>query len=137
MPLETLRALPGLLMRRRAVRPRSSAPLLDEFSVGVVPLSESPGSEIAAGAVGRLWRLAGNEPAAVRTREDFLSFAESGQPASRHVRRSRVTSNNGAACHAGGRGFESRRCRKDPCKIGELPGEGRSEPEKLAKRRQV
>jgi len=46
--------------------------------VGVVPLGERPGAEIAAGAVGRFWRLAGNEPALVRTREDFLSFAEPG-----------------------------------------------------------
>ena len=46
--------------------------------MGVVPLGERPGAEIAAGAVGRFWRLGGNEPAAVRTRKDFLSFAEPG-----------------------------------------------------------
>jgi hypothetical protein len=78
MPLETLRALPSLIMRRRAVRPRGSASLLDSFTVGVVPLGERPGSEIAAGAVGRFWRLASNETAAVHTREEFLSFAEPG-----------------------------------------------------------
>jgi hypothetical protein len=77
-PLETLRRLPSLLMRRPAFRPARSARVLDEFTVGVVPLGERAGTEIAAGAVGRFWRLAGNEPAAVRTREDFLSFAEPG-----------------------------------------------------------
>ena len=77
-PLEALRGLPSLLTRRPAFRPARSAPVLDAFTVGVVPLGERPGAEIAAGAVGRFWRLAGNEPAAVRTREDFLSFADPG-----------------------------------------------------------
>jgi hypothetical protein len=78
MPLETLRVLPGLVARRPAFRPARSEPLLDEFTVGVVSLGEHPGAEIAAGAVGRFWRLAGNEPASIRTREDFISFAEPG-----------------------------------------------------------
>jgi hypothetical protein len=78
MPLETLRVLPGLVARRPAFRPARSEPLLDEFTVGVVSLGERPGAEIAAGAVGRFWRLAGNEPASIRTREDFISFAEPG-----------------------------------------------------------
>jgi hypothetical protein len=78
MPLETLRGLPSLLARRPAFRPARSAPVLDQFTVGVVPLGERPGAEIAAGAVGRFWRFAGNEPAAVRTREDFVSFVEPG-----------------------------------------------------------
>jgi hypothetical protein len=78
LPLETLRGVPGLLAGRRAFRPARSAPVLDEFAAGVVSLGERPGVEIAAGAVGRFWRLAGNEPAAVRTREDFVSFAEPG-----------------------------------------------------------
>ena len=77
-PLEALRGLPILLTRRPAFRPARSAPVIDAFTVGVVPLGERPGAEIAAGAVGRFWRLAGNEPAAVRTREDFLSFADPG-----------------------------------------------------------
>ena len=77
-PLEALRGLPSLLTRRPAFRPARSAPVLDAFTVGVVPLGERPGAEIAAGAVGRFWRLAGNEPAAVRTREDFLSFTDPG-----------------------------------------------------------
>lgn len=77
-PLETLRGLPSLLTGRAAVRPDGSAPVLEAFTVGVVPLGERPGTEIAAGAIGRFWRWAGNEPAAVRTREDFLSFAGPG-----------------------------------------------------------
>ena len=78
MPLETLRVLPGLVARRPAFRPARSEPLLDEFTAGVVSLGERPGAEIAAGAVGRFWHLAGNEPASIRTREDFISFAEPG-----------------------------------------------------------
>ena len=77
-PLEALRGLPSLLTGRPAFRPTRSAPVLDAFTVGVVPLGERPGAEIAAGAIGRFWRVAGNEPAAVRTREDFLSFADPG-----------------------------------------------------------
>jgi hypothetical protein len=79
MPLMALRGLPRLLARRRRFRPASSAPVLDAFlRVGFVLLGERPGAEICAGAVGRFWRMAGNEPAAVRTREDFVSFAEPG-----------------------------------------------------------
>lgn len=78
MPLEALRGLPSLPTGRPAFRPTRSAPVLDVFTVGVVPLGERPGAEIAAGAVGRFWRVAGNEPAAVHTREDFLSFADPG-----------------------------------------------------------
>ena len=77
-PLEAVRGLPGLLTRRRAFRPARSAPVLDAFTMGVVPLGERPGTEIAAGAIGRFWRLAGNEPAAVRTRDDFVLFADPG-----------------------------------------------------------
>ena len=77
-PLEALRGLPSLLTRRPAFRPARSAPVLDAFTVGVVPLGERPGAEVAAGAVGRFWRPAGNESAAVHTREDFLAFADPG-----------------------------------------------------------
>ena len=78
MPLEFLRRLPGFLIGRRPFRPNPSAPLLAEFTVGVVPLGELPGREVVAGAVGRFWRAVGNEAAAVRTREDFLAFSEPG-----------------------------------------------------------
>jgi hypothetical protein len=75
-PLETLRALPGLLARRPVFRPNPSARVLDQFTRGVVPLGERSGIEIAAGAVGRFWRLVGSETAEVATLEDFLSFDE-------------------------------------------------------------
>jgi hypothetical protein len=78
MPLEALRALPGLLARRPLFRPNPSAQVLDQFTTGVVPLGDRAGAEIAAGAIGRFWRLVGTEAAAVRTREDFLSFDQPG-----------------------------------------------------------
>jgi hypothetical protein len=77
-PLEGMRALPGLLARRPVFRPSPSARVLDQFTTGVVPFGERAGTEIAAGAIGRFWRLVGSEPAEVRTREDFLSFDEPG-----------------------------------------------------------
>jgi hypothetical protein len=77
-PLEALRALPGLLARCPVFRPDPSAPTLEQFTTGVVPLGERAGTEIAAGAIGRFWRLVGNESIEVRTREDFLSFDEPG-----------------------------------------------------------
>ena len=78
MPLEVLRGLPRLLIGRRPFRPNPSAPLLQAFTVDVVPLGERPGREIVAGAVGRFWRPVGNEPALIHTREEFLAFAEPG-----------------------------------------------------------
>jgi hypothetical protein len=77
-PLEAMRALPGLLARRPVFRPKPSARVLDQFTTGVVPLGERADTEIVAGAIGRFWRLIGNETAEVRTREDFLSFDEPG-----------------------------------------------------------
>ena len=68
LPLEALRGLPGLLIGRRAFQPNPSTPLLDTFTVGVVPLDERPGTQIVAGAIGRFWRLARNDPAVIRTR---------------------------------------------------------------------
>jgi hypothetical protein len=67
-----------LLIGRRPFRPNPSAPLLHAFTVGVVLLGERPGTEIVAGAVGRFWRVVGNEPILIRTREEFLAFAEPG-----------------------------------------------------------
>jgi hypothetical protein len=43
-----------------------------------VPLGERPGREVVAGAVGRFWRIVGNEAAPVRTRADFVAFSEPG-----------------------------------------------------------
>jgi hypothetical protein len=78
-PLLALRGLPRLFTRRRRLRPARSEPVLAEFvKVGFVLLGERPGAEIAAGAVGRFWSPAGNRPVALRSREDFVSFAEPG-----------------------------------------------------------
>jgi hypothetical protein len=78
MPLEFLRGLPGFLIGRRPFRPDSSAPLLTGFTVGAVPLAESPPKEVVAGAVGRFWRTVGNEAASIGTRADFVFFSEPG-----------------------------------------------------------
>jgi hypothetical protein len=79
LPLMALRGLPRLLARRPRFRPARSTPVLDAFlDVGFVLLGEHPGAEIAAGAVGRFWRLSGNEPVTVRTRDDFVAFAAPG-----------------------------------------------------------
>jgi len=78
MTLEAVRGLPCLLIGRRPFRPNVFAPLIESFAAGVVPLGERAGAEIVAGAVGRFWRVLGNEPAMIRTREEFLAFAEPG-----------------------------------------------------------
>jgi hypothetical protein len=78
MPLEFLRWVPGFLLGRRPFWPDRSAPLLGEFTVGVVPLGERPAREVVAGAVGRFWRVVGNEAAPVQTCADFVAFSEPG-----------------------------------------------------------
>src|SRR5690242_18217244 len=78
MTLEAVRGLPRLLIGRRPFRPNAFAPLIESFAAGVVPLGERAGVEIVAGAVGRFWRVFGNEPAMIRTREEFLTFAKPG-----------------------------------------------------------
>ena len=79
MPLMALRGLPRMFTRRRRLRPAPSAPVFEEFlKVGFVLLGERPDAEIAAGAVGRFWSPAGNQPVALRSREDFVSFAKPG-----------------------------------------------------------
>jgi hypothetical protein len=77
-PLEALRTLPRLLAGRTDLLPAGSAAVLDAFTVGVVPLGERAGAEIAAGAIGRFWRLVHVDPVAVRTREEFVAFDEPG-----------------------------------------------------------
>lgn len=78
MPLEVLRGLPRLLIGGRPFLPGATAPLLETFTAGVVPLGERPGTEVVAGAIGRFWRLVGNEPALIRSRAEFLAFDEPG-----------------------------------------------------------
>jgi hypothetical protein len=77
-PLEAIRALPAVFARRPVFRPNPSARVLDQFTTGVVLLGERAGTEIAAGAIGRFWRLLGTKPVQVRTREEFLLFDEPG-----------------------------------------------------------
>jgi hypothetical protein len=77
-PLEALRGLPALLAGRRGFLPVGSAPALEVFTVRVVPLGERNGEEIAAGVIGRFWRLVRTVLVTVRSRDEFLSFAEPG-----------------------------------------------------------
>jgi hypothetical protein len=79
VPFLALRGVPRLLARRPGFRPVWTAPVLGEFlKVGFVDLGERPGAEVATGAVGRFWSLAGNEPVEVLSREEFVAFAEPG-----------------------------------------------------------
>lgn len=78
LPLEILRGLPRLLIGRRPFWPDPAAPVFDAFTSEVVLLGERPGMEIVAGTIGRFWRLVGNDPVQIRTRQEFLSFAEPG-----------------------------------------------------------
>jgi hypothetical protein len=78
MPLELLRGLPRLLTGHRPFTPNVSSPLLETFTVGVVPLGERPGTEIVAGAIGRFWRLLGNDPAPMPSRAEWIAFDEPG-----------------------------------------------------------
>jgi hypothetical protein len=79
LPLMALRSVPQLFARQRGFRPGRAARALDVFlDIGFVLVGERADAEIAVGAVGRFWRLAGNEPVPVRTREGFIAFAEPG-----------------------------------------------------------
>jgi hypothetical protein len=79
-PLMSVRRLPATLTRRRAVGFEGPGTVLEAaFRAGFVLLDERPGEELVAGAVGRFWSLTGNQPLrAVRTREDFVAFAQPG-----------------------------------------------------------
>ena len=77
-PLMALRTLPALATRRR-LRPSRTDTLLEAFlRSGFVMLGERPGSEVALGAVGRFWKLAGNYPLALGSPEEFVAFNEPG-----------------------------------------------------------
>ena len=78
-PLMTIRALPRRL-RGEPVAIGLSTPLLEEFlRNGFIELGERPDSEFVLGAIGRFWSMTGNEALnTIRTREDFLAFAEPG-----------------------------------------------------------
>lgn len=78
-PLMALRALPALVARRGRLEYRSSATLIELFlSSGFLELGERPGSEYVAGAVGRFWRLAGNQPLPLASAAEFVAFDEPG-----------------------------------------------------------
>src|SRR4051795_1545102 len=76
--LEFIRALPRLAATARLDVPTVDAPLLLSFTRGAVLLGARPPEEILAGAIGRFWRLAGNEPVVFGSPEEFLTFTEPG-----------------------------------------------------------
>ena len=76
--LEFIRALPGLAATGRLDAPTVDAPLVRSFTRGAVLLGARPPEEVLAGAIGRFWRLAGNEPVVFSSPEEFLAFTEPG-----------------------------------------------------------
>jgi hypothetical protein len=76
--LEFIRALPGWAATGRLEVPTGDAPLVLSFTGGAVLLGARPPEEVLAGAIGRFWRLAGNEPVVFSSPEAFLSFSEPG-----------------------------------------------------------
>lgn len=76
--LEFIRALPRLAATGRLEVPTVDAPLLLSFTRGAVLLGARPPEEVLAGAIGRFWRLAGNEPVLFGSTEEFMTFSEPG-----------------------------------------------------------
>jgi hypothetical protein len=76
--LEFIRALPNMAATGRLDVPTGDAPLVLGFTRGAALLGARPPGEILAGAIGRFWRLAGNEPVVFGSPEEFLSFTEPG-----------------------------------------------------------
>jgi hypothetical protein len=76
--LEFIRALPGLAATGRLDVPTLEAPLLLNFTRGAVLLGARPPEEVTAGAIGRFWRLAGNESVVFGSPKEFLTFTEPG-----------------------------------------------------------
>jgi hypothetical protein len=76
--LEFIRALPGLVTAARLEVPTVDAPLLLNFTHGVVLLGPRPPEEVIAGAIGRFWRLVGNEPVVLGSPEEFVTFTDPG-----------------------------------------------------------
>ena len=81
MPLSlvllTLRAVPLMVSRRRLIAPRG--PLWDDLmrTGGFAAFEDEPGQPLLMGYVGRPWKPTG-AGARVRTREEFLAWAEPG-----------------------------------------------------------
>jgi hypothetical protein len=76
--LEFIRALPRLAATGRLDVPTVDAPLVFSFTRGAVLLGAGPPEEVLVGAIGRFWRLAGNEPVVFGSPEEFLTFTEPG-----------------------------------------------------------
>lgn len=76
--LEFIRAVPGLAATGRLVVPKPDAPLVLSFTRGAVLLGARPPEEVLVGAIGCFWRLAGNEPVAFGSPEEFLAFTKAG-----------------------------------------------------------
>lgn len=76
--LEFIRALPGLAATGRLHVPTLAAPLVLTFTRGAGLLGARPPVELIAGAIGRFWRLAGNEPVVFASPEEFRTFTDPG-----------------------------------------------------------
>jgi hypothetical protein len=76
--LEFICALPGLAVTGRLDVPTLDAPLVLSFTRRAVLLGSRPPAEILAGAIGRFWRLVGNEPVVSGSPEEFLTFSKPG-----------------------------------------------------------
>jgi hypothetical protein len=76
--LEFIRALPRLATTGRLDVPAVDAPLVLSFTRGAVLLGARRPEEVLAGAIGRFWRLTGNQPVVFGSPEEFLTFNEPG-----------------------------------------------------------
>jgi len=78
-PLMALRSVPALLARRGRLPYSSSEPLIEVFlRAGFLELGVDPGREYVAGAVGRFWSLAGNQPLPLASPAEFVAFDDPG-----------------------------------------------------------
>lgn len=79
-PLMAVRALPALLLGRKAVGSAGGATLFADLEQsGFVRLAEEPGREVVFGVVGRFWSPAGNAPLTeIADRASFERFGEPG-----------------------------------------------------------
>ena len=76
--LAFIRAVPGLAATGRLDVPTVDAPLV-LLTLRAAPFCWArPPEEVLAGAIGRFWRLAGNEPVVFGSREEFLTFTDPG-----------------------------------------------------------
>jgi hypothetical protein len=79
-PLMALRALPGMVLRRRGLPVDTRAPVLDSFlAAGFTVLAERPGEELVVGGAGRFWVPVGSDGVRpVASAEEFAAFSEPG-----------------------------------------------------------